>query len=88
MIKGLLGLLIIFLVSTFPATWLLMLFMGNAAPAMGLSYWGTLPLGILVSVLIGGATAPAVVIRDRFPKPVHLDSNRPLQPPSTKGDTS
>jgi hypothetical protein len=64
MIKGLLGLLIIFLLSTFPATWLLMLFMGNAAPAMGLSYWGTLPLGILVSVLIGGATAPAVVIRD------------------------
>lgn len=64
MIKGLLGLLIVFLLSTFPATWLLMLFMGNAAPAMGLSYWGTLPLGILVSVLIGGATAPAVVIRD------------------------
>jgi hypothetical protein len=64
MIKGLLGLLIVFLIATFPATWLLMLFMGNAAPAMGLSYWGTLPLGILVSVLIGGATAPAVVIRD------------------------
>jgi len=64
MIKGLIGLLVIFLLATFPATWLLMLFMGNAAPAMGLSYWGTLPLGILVSVLIGGATAPAVVIRD------------------------
>jgi hypothetical protein len=64
MIKGLLGLLIVFLLATFPATWLLMLFFGSAAPGMGLSYWGTLPLGILVSVLIGGATAPAYVIRD------------------------
>jgi hypothetical protein len=40
---------------TVPATWLLMLFMGNVAPAMGLSYVGTLPMGILVSVLLGGA---------------------------------
>ncbi len=32
-------------------------------PGLGLSYWGTLPLGILVSVLLGGATAPAVVVR-------------------------
>ena len=51
-----------FLLATFPATWLLMLFLGNVG--LGLSYWGTLPLGILVSVLISGATAPAVVIRD------------------------
>ncbi len=64
MIKGLIGLFIIFLLATFPATWLLMLFLGSAAPAMGLSYWGTLPLGILVSVLIGGSTAPAVIVRD------------------------
>ena len=64
MIKGLLGLLIVFLLATFPATWLLMLFLGNVGPGLGLSYWGTLPLGILVSVLIGGVTAPAVVIRD------------------------
>lgn len=64
MIKGLLGLLIVFLLSTFPATWLLMLFLGNVGPGLGLSYWGALPLGVLVSVLIGGATAPAVVIRD------------------------
>ncbi len=62
MIKGLLGLLIVFLIATFPATWLLMLFLGNVG--LGLSYWGTLPLGILVSVLIGGVTAPAVVIRN------------------------
>lgn len=25
------------------------------------SYWGTLPLGILVSALLGGATTPIVV---------------------------
>ncbi|HSL73872.1 MAG TPA: hypothetical protein VK853_05375 [Ilumatobacteraceae bacterium] len=62
MIKSLLALLIVFLLATFPATWLLMLFLGNVG--LGLGYWGTLPLGILVSVLVGGATAPAVVIRD------------------------
>ncbi len=62
MIKGLIGLLIVFLLATFPATWLLMLFMGNVGLAVG--YWGALPLGILVSVLIGSTTAPAVVIRD------------------------
>jgi hypothetical protein len=62
MIKGLLGLLIVFLLATFPATWLLMLFMGNVGLAVG--YWGALPIGILVSVLIGSTTAPAVVIRD------------------------
>ncbi len=62
MIKSLLALLIVFLLATFPATWLLMLFLGNVG--LTLSYWGTLPLGILVSVLVGGATAPAVVVRD------------------------
>jgi hypothetical protein len=62
MIKGLIGLLVVFLLATFPATWLLMLFLGNVG--LGLSYWGALPLGVLVSVLIGGATAPSVVIRD------------------------
>lgn len=41
-----------FLLFTFPATWLLMLFFGNLG--VELSYWGTLPLGVLVSVLIGG----------------------------------
>jgi hypothetical protein len=62
MIKGLLALLIVFLVATFPATWLLMLFLGNLG--LGLSYWGTLPLGILVSVLLGSASAPTFVVRD------------------------
>ena len=59
MIKGLLAVLIIFLIATFPATWLLMLFLGNLG--VGIGYWGALPLGILVSVLLGSASAPAVV---------------------------
>ena len=39
-----------------PGNWLLMLFLGNVGLLQ--SYWGTLPLGILVSVLLGGVTAP------------------------------
>ncbi len=62
MIKGLIALLIVFLVATFPATWLLMLFLGNLGVAM--SYWGALPLGILVSVLLGSASAPTFVVRN------------------------
>jgi hypothetical protein len=62
MIRGLLAALVVFLVATFPATWLLMLFLGNLGVAM--SYWGTLPLGILVSVLLGSASAPTFVVRD------------------------
>ena len=53
MIRALIAGLVVFLVATFPATWLLMLFFGSAG--VNLSYWGTLPLGILVSVLIGAA---------------------------------
>ena len=53
MIRGLLMLTVIFLVATFPATWMLMLFLGNLGT--NLSYWGTLPLGVLVSVLLGTA---------------------------------
>ena len=55
MIRALLVALVVFLVATFPATWLLMLFFGNLG--VGLSYWGTLPLGILVSALLGGASS-------------------------------
>jgi hypothetical protein len=40
---------------TFPATWLLMLFFGNIGWA--LSYMGTLPLGIITSVLLAGVTS-------------------------------
>jgi hypothetical protein len=62
MIKGLIAALIVFLLATFPATWLMMLFLGNVGLALG--YWGTLPLGILVSVLLGSASAPTFVVRD------------------------
>ena len=55
MIKGLLIGIVIFLIGTFPATWLLMLFLGNVHA--NVSYWGALPLGALVSVLLGGVTA-------------------------------
>ncbi len=53
MIRALIVGVILFLVLTFPATYLLMLFVGNIGKH--LSYWGTLPLGVLVSVLIGAA---------------------------------
>ena len=55
MIKGLLVAIAVFLIATFPATWLLMLFLGNVGINVG--YWGVLPIGILVSALIGGASA-------------------------------
>jgi len=52
-IRALIVGVILFLVFTFPATFLLMLFLGNVG--LNLSYWGTFPLGILVSVLLGAA---------------------------------
>jgi hypothetical protein len=55
MIKSLLVAVVVFLVATFPATWLLMLFLGNVHVLV--SYWGALPLGILVSTLLGGVTS-------------------------------
>ena len=56
MIKALLAFIVVLFVATRPATWLLMLFFGNVG-LVQLGYWGVLPLGILVSALIGGATA-------------------------------
>ena len=53
MIRAFLLLVLVLLVATFPATWMLMLFFGNLG--MGLSYWGALPLGILVSALLAGS---------------------------------
>jgi hypothetical protein len=53
MIGALLVGLGVFLIATFPATWLLMLFLGNAG--VHVSYVGTLPIGILVSALLGAA---------------------------------
>ena len=58
MIKGLLVDVLVFLVATFPATWLLMLFLGNVG--LGVSYWGTLPIGILVSALLGGVSGSSM----------------------------
>ena len=57
MFKALLIAIVVFLVATFPATWLLMLFLGNCH--LKLSYWGTLPLGILVSALLAGGASHA-----------------------------
>ena len=57
MIGALLVAFVIFLIATFPATWLLMLFLGNVG--VNVSYWGSLPLGILVSVVLAGASSRA-----------------------------
>lgn len=53
MIRGLVFLIIVFMLATFPATWLLMLFLGNVD--VNVSYWGALPLGILVSGLLSSS---------------------------------
>jgi hypothetical protein len=59
--KALLVAFVVFLIATFPATWLLMLFWGNVAPGVGLSYWGTLPLGVIASGLLAGVSARGAV---------------------------
>ena len=63
MIRALVFGFVFFLIATFPATWLLMLFAGNVD--LQLSYWGTLPLGILVSLLLAGVAAPPVTVVDK-----------------------
>jgi hypothetical protein len=60
MIRALILAAVLFLIATFPATWLLMLFLGNFGT--GLSYWGALPLGILVSALLAGSTSRSYVV--------------------------
>ncbi len=60
MIRALIFGVLFFLIATFPATWLLMLFLGNIGT--NTSYWGTLPVGVLVSVLLAGATSPSVAV--------------------------
>lgn len=55
MIRMFLAFIVVFIVATFPATWLMMLFLGNVGVHVG--YVGTLPLGILVSALLGGVSA-------------------------------
>jgi hypothetical protein len=59
-IRMLLAFIVVFFIATFPATWLLMLFLGNVGA--NVSYWGALPLGILVSALLGGVTAPRTYV--------------------------
>jgi hypothetical protein len=61
MFKAILVGVLVLLIATFPATWLLMLFLGNVG--VGLGYWGTLPLGILVSALISGAGSQTFVVK-------------------------
>jgi hypothetical protein len=61
MVRSLIAVVAVFLIATFPATWLLMLFLGNLG--LELSYWGTLPVGILVSTLLSGVSAPSFVVR-------------------------
>jgi hypothetical protein len=60
MMRALLVSFVVFMIATFPATWLLMLFLGNIGA--NVSYWGTLPLGILVSVLLAGASSRAAAM--------------------------
>ena len=55
MFKAFIALIVVFFIATFPATWLLMLFLGNVH--VNTSYWGTLPLGIVVSLFLGAAAS-------------------------------
>jgi hypothetical protein len=56
-LASLASLFVVFLVLTFPVTWLLMLFFGNVGAA--LSYWAVLPLGTVVSLVIGAGSSSA-----------------------------
>ena len=60
MIRSLIFAILFFLVATFPATWLMMLFLGNIGA--NVSYWGALPLGVLVSVVLAGVTTPSMAV--------------------------
>ncbi|MEX0846661.1 MAG: hypothetical protein WD023_02695 [Ilumatobacteraceae bacterium] len=64
MIKALIGAIVVLLIATFPATWLLMLFIGNITGPGAVGYWGTLPMGVLVSALLGGVSGPAFIVKD------------------------
>jgi hypothetical protein len=60
-------LFVVFLIVTFPVTWLLMLFLGNVGA--NVSYWGALPLGTVVSLVIGSASSGGyrrVVVMNRL----------------------
>ena len=61
MFRVILAAAVLFLIATFPATWLLMLFLGNVG--VNVSYWGALPGGVLLAMLISGAASPSTVRR-------------------------
>lgn len=44
---------LVLVVLAFPATWLIMLGLGNVA--VNVSFWGSLPFGILMSLLLGAS---------------------------------
>jgi hypothetical protein len=52
MIGFLFVLVAVVVVGSFPATWLLMLFLGNVG--VGVGFWGSLPAGILLTFFIAG----------------------------------
>jgi hypothetical protein len=49
-------------IASFPATWLLMLFLGNIGVTQ-VGFWGALPGGILLTFFIAGAGAGARSMR-------------------------
>lgn len=53
MIGFLVVLFVVVVIGSFPATWLLMLFLGNIGLHVG--FWGTLPAGILLTFFVAGA---------------------------------
>ena len=52
MIGFLAVLFVVVVFGSFPATWLLMLFLGNVGVNVG--FWGALPAGILLTFFIAG----------------------------------
>jgi hypothetical protein len=52
MIGFLAVLVVVVVVGSLPATWLLMLFLGNVGVSVG--FWGALPAGILLTFFIAG----------------------------------
>jgi len=49
-------------IASFPATWLMMLFLGNVGLTQ-VGFWGALPAGILLTFFIAGAGAGARSMR-------------------------
>ncbi len=55
MIRFLLVLTVVIVIGSFPATWLLMLFLGNLGVAGGPSFWACLPAGIIITFFVAGS---------------------------------